>query len=57
MKQEIRIELNEKDLKEVLSEHFKLDSSKATISISKFEGNQREPSYSKVTITAPRNNK
>jgi len=56
MKKEIKIELSEKELGEVLAEHFGLVKESVTIDIYKWEGNQREPSYSKVTITAPMRN-
>lgn len=52
MKKQTVIELNEKELAEALAKHFNLDVDSAKVSVYKYEGDQREPSYTKVTLTA-----
>jgi hypothetical protein len=47
----IRIELTEKDIKEMVAEKYNLDVEKTTISISHFEGDMREPSYTSIVVT------
>lgn len=53
-KEKIVIELTEKELKQVLCQRFDLQESTATLSVTKYEGNQREPSFVSVTIIADR---
>lgn len=48
-----KIDLNEKDLLEVICSHFKLNKTGATININKYDGDQREPGYVKITVEAP----
>lgn len=48
-----KIDLSEKDLLEVICAHFKLNKEGATIIVYKYEGDQREPGYVKVTVEAP----
>jgi hypothetical protein len=45
-----KIELDEKDLVEILSEKYNIKIQGAKVSVYKFEGNQREASYTRVTI-------
>lgn len=56
MKKNIKIELNEKELAVILAKHFKVDNVNAEVTVYHYEGSQREPSYTKLTFTAPFNN-
>jgi hypothetical protein len=54
MTEQIQIKLSEKDLKEILCQRFDLQSSTAKLNVHKLEGNQREPEFVEITITADR---
>lgn len=45
-----KIVLNEKDLKEIVAREYNLELSQTTIRIDKFNGDQREPSYTNIII-------
>ncbi len=45
-----KIILTEKDLKCIISKQFDLEESTVTIIINKYEGDQREPSYTNIVI-------
>lgn len=53
-KEKIVIEFTEKELKQVLCQRFDLQESTATLNVTKYEGNQREPAYVSFKITADR---
>jgi len=50
-----KIVLNEKDVKEMLCDAHNLDMDSATMRVSHFEGDQREPSYTEITIEGKEN--
>jgi len=54
-KEKIRIEFNEKDLKELIAEKYNLKIETSTIYVSHYKGDQREPSYTSVVIEGERN--
>lgn len=56
MEKTIKIELSEKELAKVLSEHYGFDPEKTNVNIYKHEADRPyESSYSTITITAPFN--
>lgn len=55
-KEKIKIEFNEKDLKELIVEKYKLKIETATIRVSHYNGDSREPSYTSVIVEGERNN-
>lgn len=54
-KEKIKIEFNEKDLKELIVEKYKLKIETATIHVSHYNGDSREPSYTSVIVEGERN--
>jgi hypothetical protein len=54
-KEKIRIEFNEKDLKELIAEKYNLKIETSTIYVNHNKGDQREPSYTSVVIEGERN--
>ena len=54
-KEKIRIEFNEKDLKELIAEKYNLNIETSTIYVNHYKGDQREPSYTSVVIEGERN--
>lgn len=51
MVKRITIELTEKDLKKFLCSEFRIDNNSATLTITKFDGDKRDPAYTKIEIT------
>jgi hypothetical protein len=56
MKIKTKIEMNEKDLKDLISEKFNLKKESVTISISKYDGDAREQSYTSIIVEGEKNN-
>lgn len=54
-KEKVLIELDEKDLLDLIIEAYGLDPIASSISVHHYAGDQREPSYTKVTVTAVKN--
>lgn len=54
-KEKIKIEFNEKDLKELIVEKYNLKIETSTIYVSHHKGDQRESSYTSVVIEGERN--
>ena len=50
-KESVRIELDEKDIKELVAEKWGLDPRTCTINISHYNGDQREPAYTNITVS------
>jgi hypothetical protein len=50
MKIKTKIELDEKDLKELIAEKFNLNKETTTISINKYNGDGREASYTNIIV-------
>jgi hypothetical protein len=50
-KESVRIELNEKDIKELVAQKWGLDLSSCTISVSHWKGDAREPEYTNIVVT------
>lgn len=42
------IRVSEKELAEILSNHYGFDSTKCTVDVYKYEGDQRDPSYTEI---------
>lgn len=55
-KEKIKIEFNEKDLKELIVEKYKLKIETTTIHVSHYNGDSREPSYTSVIVEGERDN-
>jgi hypothetical protein len=51
-----QIKLTEKDLAIILCDHFGIKHPGANVSIYKYEGDQRDPSYTEVIITGEKTN-
>lgn len=49
-KESIVIEMDEKDVKELVAEKWGLDPKTCTISISHYKGDNREPQYTSITV-------
>lgn len=49
-KEFIKIELDENDIKCLVSQKYNLDPDKTSVSIIHYEGDVREPSYTKITV-------
>lgn len=47
-----KIEINEKDLLALIAEKFNLKLQGAKISVQKYDGDPREPSYTTITVEA-----
>lgn len=45
-----KIELNEKDLIELIAEKYNLDIAKTSINVYKYDGEGREPGYTTVIV-------
>lgn len=45
-----KVELNEKDLKQVLAEKYNLREDSVSISINHYKGDQREPEYTSIIV-------
>lgn len=59
MKKEIKIELTEKELAEILAKHFGVSKESATVDVYRYNADSsdpREQSYTKITFLAPINN-
>lgn len=54
-KEKVLIELNEKDLLDLIIEAYGLDHTTSSISVSHYAGDQREREYTKVTVTGVKN--
>jgi len=45
-----KITITEKDLKQILVKQFGLDENTTTVVIHKYDGDQREPSYTNIVV-------
>lgn len=54
VKEYIKIELTEQDVKEMVAEKYKLDINRTTISVYHYNGDAREPAYTSIVITGQR---
>ena len=54
-KESVIIELNQKDIKQLVAEKYNLDVNSATISVSYWKGNAREPEYTSIVVTGQKN--
>ena len=54
-KETTRIELNEKDIKELVAEKYNLDLERTTVSISHYKGDAREPTYTSIIVSGIKN--
>ena len=50
MTEKVKIELNEKDLLELVAERFNLNADTAKITIHHYKGDAREPEYTNVVV-------
>lgn len=50
MKESVVIELSEKDIKQLVAERFNLDVNSATVTVSHYRGDIREPAYTTITV-------
>lgn len=50
-----KIELSEKDLLALIAEKYNLKLQGARISVYKYDGDQREPSYTTITVEGEKN--
>ena len=55
--EKIKLEFSEKDLKELIAEKYNLKIESVSISISKFDGDAREPSYTRVYVEGQKKDK
>lgn len=46
----VKIELNQKDIGDMVAQKWGLDSKSLTISITHYDGDMREPSYTSVVV-------
>jgi hypothetical protein len=51
VKESIKIELNEDDIKKMVAEKYNLDIEKTTIRIIHYAGDRREPKSTSITVT------
>jgi hypothetical protein len=54
-KESIIIELDEKDIKDIVAEKWGLDPKTCTINISHWKGDNREPQYTSITVKGQKN--
>lgn len=54
MKEIIKIEINEKDIKMLVAEKYGLDVTKAIVRVNHYAGDQREPAYTKIIVEGER---
>ncbi len=55
-KESIKIELDEDDVKKLVAEKYNLDVNSTSISITHFNGDAREASYTSIIVTGKRDN-
>ena len=53
-KQTIKIELSDKELKEIIAKEFNLKLDKMILRVTHYEGNQREPEYTSIVVESER---
>ncbi len=53
-KEIIKIEISENELKEILAKEFNLKLNNLKLKVHHYEGNQREPEYTKIIIESER---
>ena len=53
-KQTIKIELSDKDLKEIIAREYNLKLEKIILRVIHFEGDQREPEYTSIVVESER---
>ena len=51
MKESVKIELNQNDIKKMVAEKYNLDINITTISVSHYSGDSREPEYTSIIVT------
>lgn len=51
VKVSVKIELNQEDIKKLVAEKYNIDENSATITISHFNGDAREPEYTSIAVT------
>jgi hypothetical protein len=56
-KEIIKIVLTEKDIKDLVSEKWNLDSDTSNIQVYHYKGDPRESSYTTITVEGTRNDK
>jgi len=54
-KESIVIELDEKDIKDIVAQKWGLDPKTCTINISHWKGDGREPQYTSITVKGQKN--
>ena len=54
-KESVKIELNQKDIKQLVAEKYNLDINSASISVSHWKGDAREPEYTSIVVTGQKN--
>lgn len=54
-KESVKIELNEKDVKQLVAEKYNLDINFTSISVSYWKGDAREPEYLSIIVTGQKN--
>jgi len=55
IKETTKITLTEKDIKILVAEKFNLDIDNTTVSVSHYQGDQREPSYTNIIVEGVKN--
>ena len=55
-KEKIQIEFNENDLKELIAEKYNLNKIGMSLSVTHFAGDQRDPEYTSIKVTAEKLN-
>jgi hypothetical protein len=54
-KESVKIELDQKDIKQLVAEKYNLDVNSASISVSHWNGDAREPEYTLIVVTGQKN--
>ena len=50
-KESVKIELNEKDIKELVAQKWGLDLKSCSVCVSHWKGDAREPEYTSIVVT------
>ncbi len=54
-KESVKIELDQKDIKQLVAEKYNLDVNTSSISISHWKGDAREPEHTSIVVTGKKN--
>lgn len=54
-KESVKIELDQRDIKQLVAEKYNLDVSSARISVSHWNGDAREPEHTAIVVTGLKN--